>query len=195
MSACTDRDHSLVAAVTPGPNMWCCFHRWIAVHVIDFYNDISLLYGTVATVCTHETCPNMSAGTHRYLWADGVTFRTPVKVPAKEYVHYLMNWVDDQLSDESLFPTQEDAVFPEAFLPACKNIFRRLFRVYAHLYHHHFKQFAQLNLQQHLNVCFKRFMCVARLSCCGCGGVHDCRAPLVVCHPAGSNVLSLVCAR
>ena len=66
-------------------------HRWIAVHVIDFYNDISLLYGTIAELCTQVTCPIMSAGTHRYLWADGVTFTTPIKVPAKEYVHYCIS--------------------------------------------------------------------------------------------------------
>lgn len=128
------------------------------MHVIDFYNDISLLYGTIAELCTQVTCPIMSAGTHRYLWADGVTFTTPIKVPAKEYVHYLMNWVDDQLSDEDLFPTQENHAFSPDFLPACKTIFKRLFRVYAHLYHHHFKEFVQLGVQQHLNLCFKRFV-------------------------------------
>ncbi|RYG52048.1 hypothetical protein EON66_10145 [archaeon] len=29
---------------------------------VDFYNEVSLLYGTVSDFCTAETCPTMSAG-------------------------------------------------------------------------------------------------------------------------------------
>ena len=35
---------------------------WLAVHVVDFYNRINLIYGTVAEVCTDESCPIMSGG-------------------------------------------------------------------------------------------------------------------------------------
>ena len=35
---------------------------WLAVHVVDFYNRITLVYGTVAEVCTEESCPVMSGG-------------------------------------------------------------------------------------------------------------------------------------
>lgn len=37
-------------------------NEWIAVHVVDFYNEVSLLYGTVSDFCTSESCPTMSAG-------------------------------------------------------------------------------------------------------------------------------------
>ena len=30
--------------------------------VVDFYNRISLIYGTVSEVCTDESCPVMSGG-------------------------------------------------------------------------------------------------------------------------------------
>lgn len=35
--------------------------RW-AVHIADFYNESSLLYGAVSEYCTRDTCPAMTAG-------------------------------------------------------------------------------------------------------------------------------------
>jgi MOB kinase activator 1 len=29
---------------------------------VDFYNEVSLLYGTISDFCTVESCPGMSAG-------------------------------------------------------------------------------------------------------------------------------------
>ena len=37
---------------------------WIAVHVVDFFNRINLLYGVVAEYCTDESCPLMSGENH-----------------------------------------------------------------------------------------------------------------------------------
>ena len=35
---------------------------WLAVHVVDFYNRINLVYGTISDFCTDESCPKMSGG-------------------------------------------------------------------------------------------------------------------------------------
>ena len=37
-------------------------NEWLAVNAIEFYNEISILYGTLTEYCTKETCPIMSAG-------------------------------------------------------------------------------------------------------------------------------------
>ena len=37
-------------------------YEWLAVNTIEFYNEISLLYGTQIEFCQPETCPVMSAG-------------------------------------------------------------------------------------------------------------------------------------
>ncbi len=37
-------------------------YEWLAVNTIEFYNEISLLYGTQVEYCNSETCPVMSAG-------------------------------------------------------------------------------------------------------------------------------------
>ncbi len=39
-----------------------------------------------------------------------------------------------------------------------RTIFKRLFRVYAHIYHSHFKQVCSLGEEAHLNTCFKHFI-------------------------------------
>ena len=46
--------------------------------------------------CTCENCPIMSAGPkYEYLWADGSSVKTPLKVSASEYIDYLMTWVEN----------------------------------------------------------------------------------------------------
>jgi hypothetical protein len=53
--------------------------EWLAVHTVDFYNQINLLYGSITDWCTKQTCPIMSAGSKfEYHWADGVKVKTPI---------------------------------------------------------------------------------------------------------------------
>lgn len=49
-------------------------------------------------------------------------------------------------------------LFPKNFLSMIKTIFKRLFRVYAHIYHSHFQVILALGLEYHLNTCFKHFI-------------------------------------
>lgn len=56
--------------------------------------------------CTPESCPVMSAGPkYEYLWADGTNVKTPLKVSASQYIEYLMTWVENQLNNETIFPS------------------------------------------------------------------------------------------
>ena len=132
-------------------------NEWLAVNTVDFFNEISLLYGTITEFCLPTTCPVMCAGPHyQYLWADTTgKYKQPVKVSAPEYVDLLMSWVEAQLNDETLFPLQLGTPFPKNFQSVVKNIFKRLFRVYAHIYHSHFQKIVGLGAEAHLNTCFK----------------------------------------
>mmetsp|Transcript_6619 Transcript_6619/g.19665 ORF Transcript_6619/g.19665 Transcript_6619/m.19665 type:complete len:230 (-) Transcript_6619:291-980(-) len=134
-------------------------NEWLAVNTVDFFNEISLLYGTVAEFCTPETCPVMSAGPkYEYMWADGVNYKKPVAVSAPQYIDLLMTWVQSQLDNEDIFPTRIGVPFPDNFRDICSNIFRRLFRVYGHIYHSHFESILNLGAEPHLNTCFKHFV-------------------------------------
>lgn len=48
--------------------------------------------------------------------------------------------------------------FPKNFLGMAKTILKRLFRVYAHIYHQHFPEVVQLGEEAHLNTSFKHFI-------------------------------------
>jgi len=134
-------------------------NEWLAVNTVDFFNEISLLYGTITEFCTPSTCAIMSAGPqYEYLWADGVKVKKPIKVSAPEYVDLLMSWVETQLNDENIFPLQLGTPFPKTFQQIVKTIFKRLFRVYAHIYHSHFQKIVGLGAEAHLNTCFKHFI-------------------------------------
>ena len=43
---------------------------------------------------------------YEYHWADGKTVKRPIKCSAPKYVDYLMSWVQDQLDDETMFPSK-----------------------------------------------------------------------------------------
>ncbi|XP_070166310.1 MOB kinase activator 1B isoform X2 [Polyergus mexicanus] len=106
-----------------------------------------------------ESCPIMSAGPkYEYHWADGHTVKKPIKCSAPKYIDYLMTWVQDQLDDETLFPSKIGVPFPKNFLSIAKTILKRLFRVYAHIYHQHFSEVVQLGEEAHLNTSFKHFI-------------------------------------
>lgn len=79
-------------------------------------------------------------------------------MPAPQYVERLYVWIEAQLQDERIFPTKPDDPFPSDFKKRVERIFRRLFRVYAHIYHAHFDLIVEQKAQAHLNSCFKHFI-------------------------------------
>jgi MOB kinase activator 1 len=133
-------------------------NEWIAVNTVHFYNAANMIYGTCAEFCTEKECPTMSAGRNEYLWKDGVNYKKPTRVPAPLYIDLLLNWVSDQISDPNLFPVDEDAKFPRNFMAQVKQIYKRLFRLYAHIYWQHFPKMKAIGANAHLNTCFKHFV-------------------------------------
>jgi len=133
--------------------------EWIAVNTVDFFNEINLLYGTISEFCTKDKCPVMSAGASvNYLWRDGVKVKKPIEVSAPEYVELLMTWSESQLNDETIFPISFGSEYPKNFMPIVKQIYKRFFRVYAHIYHSHFSRIVRVGAEAHLNTCFKHFI-------------------------------------
>ena len=66
-----------------------------------------------------------------------------------------MNWVQSQLDNETLFPSIIGVSFPKNFQDTVRVIFKRLFRVYGHIYHSHFPKIVALEEEAHLNTSFK----------------------------------------
>lgn len=134
-------------------------NEWIAVNTVHFYNAANMIYGTCAEYCTETSCAIMSAGPkYEYLWKDGIKYKRPTRVSAPVYIDLLLNWVSEQISDPSLFPVDETTKFPKNFKTQVKQIYKRLFRLYAHIYYSHFEQICSIGANAHLNTCFKHFV-------------------------------------
>jgi MOB kinase activator 1 len=92
--------------------------------VVDFYNHINLLYGSITEFCSPQSCPEMKATDEyvtiiyicmhkliilprfEYLWQDSENFKRPTKMPAPTYIEHLMGWVQSNIDNEAVFPSR-----------------------------------------------------------------------------------------
>ncbi|KAF7355264.1 Mob1/phocein [Mycena sanguinolenta] len=148
-------------------------NEWLAVHAVDFFNHLNMLYGTITEFCTREeACLHRAASDsqlirstpmsyshprYEYLWEDGVKYKRPTKLAAPDYVDALMNWAQGLLDDEAVFPNKIGVPFPRNFRDTVRTIVRRLFRVYAHIYSNHFDHICALGIEAHLNTSYRHF--------------------------------------
>lgn len=54
-------------------------------------------------------------------------------------------------------PHRADVPFPKNFISVCKKILTRLFRVFVHVYIHHFDRIVAIGAEAHVNTCYKHF--------------------------------------
>jgi MOB kinase activator 1 len=92
-----------------------------------------------------------------YLWADGVKIKNPIRCSSTEYVDYVMSWIEEQINNEQIFVTSADSQFPRNYIAIVKQIFTRLFRIFAIIYTQHFSRLEELGAVAHLNTSFKHF--------------------------------------
>jgi len=131
--------------------------EWLALTTVDMFNEINLLAGAVQDICTAATCPMMNAGPFEFMWADE-TNTVPQKLSAPEYFETLLLWVDRRISDEKFLPIVPGVPFPPDFRKGIKLIYKRLFRIYAHIFHSHYKEMVEQEADAHLKHSFKHFI-------------------------------------
>ena len=126
---------------------------------MDFYNQINLLYGAITEFCSPQTCPEMKATDEfEYLWHDPPAFPKPTRLAAPTYISSLLTWTSNYISDPNVFPTAPGVPFPADFEKTVRQIFKRLYRIYAHIYCHHYPVVRGLGLEAHLNTAFKHYV-------------------------------------
>jgi MOB kinase activator 1 len=91
--------------------------------VVDFYNHVNLLYGSITEFCSPQSCPEMKATDEwvtslasreptkgytrfEYLWQDSENYKRPTKMPAPTYIEHLMGWVQSNVDNEAVFPSR-----------------------------------------------------------------------------------------
>ncbi|KAJ3442222.1 mob kinase activator-like [Anaeramoeba flamelloides] len=113
-------------------------NEWFAVNTIEFYNRVNVIYAIISESCTSTTCPKMSA--------------------APEYIERLLNWIEEIVENPKIFPQTENEKYPKSYKKYIKMIFKRLLRVFAHVYANHFDEMRELGADSHLNSCYKHFL-------------------------------------
>lgn len=142
----------------PGENI----NEWFSVSIVDFYNQISMIYETLDEKCTSETCPEMKAGNYTYYWQDLQKSTKPVMLSAPDYIINVMQMTDEIINDEKIFPSDPSVPFPSDFNKICQNIMKRLFRIYAHIYYHHIEDIKMIGTESNLNASFRHFIFFAQ---------------------------------
>mmetsp|Transcript_18348 Transcript_18348/g.37560 ORF Transcript_18348/g.37560 Transcript_18348/m.37560 type:complete len:181 (+) Transcript_18348:190-732(+) len=114
---------------------------WVAVHAIDFYNDVSTIWAVMSPdpyLKSFRPGEGFPSGVE-YRWSDGASGEA-MSVSAPVYIEKVLGWIADQINDETKFPDDDDEtealrVFQTPqFAALCGQIFRRLFRVYGIIY-------------------------------------------------------------
>jgi MOB kinase activator 1 len=131
--------------------------EWLALNTMEIFEELTMLTGALHGICTDERCPRMCAGRRLYSWGEGAKAREPSRLSAPRYFKRCLEWVQEQLLDESLFPVARGRPFPQHFHRTVGTIFRRLFRLYAHTYHSHYKDLTEEHADVQLNYAFKYF--------------------------------------
>ncbi|QIX02262.1 hypothetical protein AMS68_007779 [Peltaster fructicola] len=166
--------------------------EWVAHQLAEQYRLMAGMIRIVQEVdptkgrplCNEQTCPTMSAGSVSYTWID--QNRNPMPLPAPTYIRHIQTWVNGKIMDTSLFPTDtftsapalptpeqiaadtnywlgKPSGFPQRFEVEIKNMYKQMFRCYAHLYWAHWLTFWDVNAYRDLNTCFVHFINVGRL--------------------------------
>ncbi|KAL7720376.1 Mob1/phocein family protein [Entamoeba marina] len=148
----------LKGAVQCPPNQ--NINEWMAVSCFDLFNDIMLTYSSITSLCTNTRCPIMNAGNAmEYVWIEN---QKPVRMSAPEYCDKLFTWVQECFDDTKIFPTEFGSSTPKLFSQTIRKIFKRLFRVYAHMFHSHIEHLEQLGIQGIALRGFKHFYIFCR---------------------------------
>lgn len=91
------------------------------------------------------------------MWCDGVTFINPISIPARTYMKFCLLWTQKQWKDPEIIPsTPTTILYPQNILTTWKMMYRRLLRVYAHLYVNHKADFDKIGVLGSVIQCMLR---------------------------------------
>eukprot|EP01031_Cornospumella_fuschlensis_P028418 gene28418-34309_t len=134
------------------------YNEWLAANVFDFFNEVNLIWDIVTEIGIEPLSPGAGFPPgFEYRWADSRS-KTPITVSGPEYVQHVVTWVEQEINNPALFPTSAMIPFPKNFLQSVKQIFTRIFRIYAIIYSHHFSKLETMGAVAHLNTSFKHFL-------------------------------------
>ncbi|KAJ5974466.1 hypothetical protein N7481_011676 [Penicillium waksmanii] len=120
-------------------------------------NNLLIAFFAEDPPCSAQTCPEMRASEWQYLCA---VHEPPKSCCAIDYCCHTLDWATNTLTSPKNFPSRltlgsETAGGPQASMRHLTNIFRRLYRIFAHAWFQHRNVFWEVEGNDGLYVFFK----------------------------------------
>ena len=120
-------------------------------------NNLLIAFFAEDPPCSAQTCPEMRASEWQYLCA---VHEPPKSCCAIDYCCHTLDWATNTLTSPKYFPSRltlgsETAGGPQASMRHLTNIFRRLYRIFAHAWFQHRNVFWDVENNDGLYVFFK----------------------------------------
>lgn len=137
--------------------------EWLKFNIVEFYNDISLIWGTISRdLPVQEVGHGFPEGfEYRYKIASVKNKnRQPkvVKCSASQYINFVMDFINNKIDSFPSDESKKSIEMNEFFLKDTMEIAKKLFRVYAIILSKHHIQLEYLDLNQVVNTSFKHFL-------------------------------------
>jgi Mob1/phocein family len=120
-------------------------------------NNLIIAFFAEDPPCSQQSCPEMRASEWQYLCA---VHDPPKSCCAIDYCCHTLDWATNILTSPKYFPSRltlgsESAGGPQASMRHLTNIFRRLYRIFAHAWFQHRDVFRQVENTDGLYIFFK----------------------------------------
>ena len=137
---------------------------WVASQTLLVFQHVDLLWELLGDGCAPEL-PMTAGSSAEYLLPRDLALEASddgggelLRLPAAEYIPSVLKWASALLSDEAIFPTSPETRFPKKSAQLIKTITRRMFRIFAHIFHHHWTRAEELGILAHLNTTFRHVL-------------------------------------
>lgn len=112
-------------------------NEWLAAHIINLFNNITILYEIIAPYCTPVSCPKMTGPKGENYYQE--SHRKSILTNAPAYIDWVFSKCTEYTANQETFPTKYGQSFGPDFLSYIKKMTRWLLSILAHLYANHFE--------------------------------------------------------
>lgn len=126
-------------------------HDWLIVNAVEFLDRTEILFSSCSLFCTDHTCPLFNAGpNYHYLWEDA-DIPQPIQLSAPAYFNAVKRFAKRNMSNARLFPVESGTQLSADAMDVLKIVYRRLYRILAHMYVCHIKTIQNAGMEIVLN--------------------------------------------
>eukprot|EP00007_Cunea_sp_BSH-02190019_P003726 CAMPEP_0174236740 /NCGR_PEP_ID=MMETSP0417-20130205/5774_1 /TAXON_ID=242541 /ORGANISM="Mayorella sp, Strain BSH-02190019" /LENGTH=1527 /DNA_ID=CAMNT_0015315423 /DNA_START=44 /DNA_END=4627 /DNA_ORIENTATION=- len=128
--------------------------KWLTANVIHLFRVTSLFFATIKDQCTSNTCPKMDGSAEiQYKWSVGGG--NAHSMPASEYIEKLGRWFLNHITHPDLFDFDQYTTSSsrKRITSILQMLYKRVFRVYAHIYYHHWTRIKAFSVTDHFTAC------------------------------------------